>query len=103
MGRVLLISSNFPPVTGGSAVVYENICRAAHGAVAGLGASRDYATGNRFANAEAYDRKAGYPIHRLGHLWPAANRKSGLLGDLVLMARVLLKTLAIARQERIRA
>lgn len=100
MARVLLISSNFPPVTGGSAVVYENICRAAQGAVAGLGASCDYATGRPFATADAYDRKAGYAIHRLKFLRPVEGSKNGLPRDLLLMAWVLFKTLAVAHRER---
>ena len=63
MTRVLLISSTFPPVTGGSAVVYENICRSANGAVVGLGASHDYTTGRALAGVEAHDRNAGYSIY----------------------------------------
>jgi phosphatidylinositol alpha-1,6-mannosyltransferase len=107
MARVLLISSNFPPVTGGSAVVYENICRSADGAIAALAASHDYATGRPLAGAEAYDRRAGYPLHRMKLLRPAqapaGARLGGLLsrfGDLVLMAKVLARSVAVARQER---
>jgi glycosyltransferase involved in cell wall biosynthesis len=104
MARVLLISSNFPPVTGGSAVVYENICHSADGAVIGLAASCDYATGRPFAGTEAYDRRAGYPLHRMKLLRPSQIRAGGGLGarfaDLLLMTKVLARTVAVARKER---
>src|ERR1700761_5141102 len=110
MTRVLLISSTFPPVAGGAAVVYENICRSAHGAVVGLGASHDYATGRPLAGVEAHDRYAGYSIYRLKLLRPTKDttrpkRRSVLahLPDLFVMAKVLLRTVAIARKERIDA
>jgi phosphatidylinositol alpha-1,6-mannosyltransferase len=103
LARVLLISSTFPPVTGGSAVVYENICRCAAGAVAGLGARRDYATAEPMPSVEAHDAHANYPVHRMDLLRPAQNPStSGLrsgLKDLRLMAKLLARTLAIARRE----
>ena len=100
MARVLLISSNFPPVTGGSAVVYENICRSTTGAIAGLGASHDYASGRAFAGTEAYDRRAGYPLYRMKFLRPAQSRAASRFSDLLLMAKVLMRTVAVARKER---
>jgi glycosyltransferase involved in cell wall biosynthesis len=108
MTRVLLISSTFPPVTGGSAVVYENICRSANGAVVGLGASHDYTTGRALAGVEAHDRNAGYSIYRLKLLRPAKDRARNKvrsilshLPDIFVMAKVLLRTVAIARKERV--
>jgi len=104
MARVLLISSNFPPVTGGSAVVYENLCRSANGAIVGLAASHDYATGRPLAGTEDHDRRAGYPLHRMKFLRPPQARTSGRLvarlADLLLMAKVLARTVAVARKER---
>jgi phosphatidyl-myo-inositol dimannoside synthase len=108
MARILLISSTFPPVVGGSAVVYENLCRNADGAIVGLGATHDHATGRPFSGIEAYDLQAGYPIHRLRLLRPAMEpdgRKPGRarsrLRDLALMGRVLVDVAAIARRERV--
>lgn len=108
--RVLLISSTFPPVTGGSAIVYENICRSAGGAVVALAAARDYLTGKPFAGVEAYDRQAGYRVYRLPFLRPVnIARRPGLLsalrsglGDIALMLRLLLRAVRIARREKIK-
>lgn len=107
--RVLLISSTFPPVTGGSAIVYENICRFASGAVVALAASRDYLTGKAFAGVAELDRQAGYPIYRIPLLRPAnVARRPGLifalcsaLDDIVLMLRLLLRAVQIARRENV--
>ena len=103
MTRALLISSTFPPVTGGSAVVYENICRNAQGRVAGLGASQDYMTGEKLAGVAAHDAHAPYPIYRIPLLRPAESGKGkrGRLSDLLLMLRVLGAVVKIARRERV--
>jgi phosphatidylinositol alpha-1,6-mannosyltransferase len=108
MARVLLISSTLPPVVGGSAVVYENLCRNANGAIVGLGATHDYATGRPLCGVEDHDRHAGYPIHRLKLLRPATGadsrktgRKRSRFQDLMLMGRVLFHAVAIARREHI--
>ena len=103
MTRALLISSTFPPVTGGSAVVYENICRNAAGAVAGLAALNDYNTGEPFAGAALHDQNAPYPIHRIPLLRPAEGGKGGRLADLLLMVKVLGAVLRTARRERVGA
>lgn len=105
--RVLLVSSTFPPVTGGSAIVYENICRFADGAVIALAASRDYLTGLPFAGVADYDRRAGFPIYRIALLRPVNGpRRAGLLSalraglrDVLLMLRLLSRTVQIARRE----
>lgn len=107
--RVLLISSTFPPVTGGSAIVYENICRSAGGAVVALAASSDYLTGQPFSGAQAHDRQAGYPVYRLPLLRPVnIARRPGMasalrsaLGDLALMLGLLSRAVQIARRENI--
>jgi phosphatidyl-myo-inositol dimannoside synthase len=110
MARVLFISSTFPPVVGGSAVVYENLCRNADGAIVGLGATHDYATGCPLSGVEAHDRDARYRIYRLKLLRPAMKPSGGKTGrlrsrlrDLALMGQVLLRVAAIARRERIDA
>lgn len=107
--RVLLISSTFPPVTGGSAIVYENICRFSGGAVLALAASRDYLTGKPFADLESHDRKAGFAVHRLPLLRPVnTTRRPGLLSalrsgldDIGLMLRILLRAVRVARRENV--
>lgn len=105
--RVLLVSSTFPPVTGGSAIVYENICRFADGAVIALAASRDYLTGLPFQDVEAYDRQAGFPIYRIPLLRPVNGvRSPGLfsapraaLNDVGLMLKLLSRAVLVARRE----
>jgi len=83
--------------------VYENICRCAAGAVAGLGARRDYATAEPLPCVEAHDAAANYPMHRMDLLRPAQiSSTSGFRGrfkDLGLMIKLLARTLAIARRE----
>ena len=109
VARVLLISSTFPPVTGGSAIVYENICRFAGGAVLALAPSHDYLTGAAFADVAKHDRQASYPIYRIPLLRPVnVARRPGLiaalgsvLGDIVLMLRLLWRTARIARRENV--
>ncbi len=90
--------------------MYENICRAAKGAIVGLGTTHDYASGLPFAGTEAHDRNAGYRLYRMkllrpvqGHARAPGGALLSRLGDLFLMAKVLFKTVAIARRERVGA
>jgi len=106
--RVLMVSSNFPPVIGGSAAVYDNICKFSGGAIAALAPSRDYITGSAFDGVAAHDAKAGYRIYRTDLLRPS-NAASGkrlafksLFGDLRVMLEVLVRAATIVRSERIR-
>jgi glycosyltransferase involved in cell wall biosynthesis len=66
--KILLISSNFPPVIGGSSVVYDQICRNAAGTVIALGASRDRDTGEPLVGAAEHDQSCGYEIYRIAYL-----------------------------------
>ena len=109
VARVLLVSSTFPPVTGGSAIVYENICRFAGGAVVALAPSHDYLTGRSLAGAAEHDRQAGYPIYRVPLLRPVnIARRPGLifalrsaLGDIVLMLQLLRRVIGVSRRENV--
>lgn len=100
--RILLVSNNLPPVTGGSVTVYENLCQLAQGAIVALAPSHDYTTGRAFEAAQAYDAGAPYPIHRTKFLRPPNAPQGGgsRLADLVLMARILSKVVSVARKER---
>lgn len=106
--RILFISTNFPPVIGGAAIVYENLCRFSDGRVVALAGSNEYATGLPLAGMEAYDRCAGYPIHRMKMLHETNNKCRNRAAavwsqiyDLFLMAKMLFRTLYIARKEKI--
>ena len=104
--KILLISSNFPPVTGGASTVYENICRKGGGRVIALAPRRDYTTGNTLEGAEAYDATAGHPVHRLELLRPLAPGAAGgggsKLRDLRLMAAVLWRVAGICVADKVR-
>jgi glycosyltransferase involved in cell wall biosynthesis len=67
---ILFVSSNFPPVVGGSAVVYDQLCKNAGGEIVALSASRDYRTGNLWPDLPSADQGRGYTIYRLPFLRP---------------------------------
>lgn len=62
--RVLLVASNFPPIRGGAAVVYENLARRGRGRIIVLTASHSYVDGRELPGWREYDRAAPYRIHR---------------------------------------
>ena len=107
--RCLIVATNFPPVRGGSAVVYENLCKWAAPSVVVLTAWRNYATNDEIAGWRRHDRAEAFPIYRLEMLrppithsaWPIANIISLLFSDLPLMLRVFRKVRAIVRNHRI--
>lgn len=105
---VLMVSSNFPPVTGGSAAVYHNICRSSGGAIVALAPSRDYLTGKPFPGLAAQDSIAGYRLYRTDLLRPptaGAGKRwalGSLFGDFRVMLHALVQVAAIVRTERIR-
>jgi len=108
--KCLLITSIFPPIHGGSAVVYENICRyAPAGSVQVLAPWRHYATMEVLEDWEVYDTRAPYKVHRLELLRPpmvVAKSKLHslwlfLTTDIPLKLRVLWSTTRIIRREGI--
>jgi glycosyltransferase involved in cell wall biosynthesis len=68
--QILFVSSNFPPVIGGSAVVYDQLCRSAGGEIVALSASHDYRTGEPWQDLGQADAQRGYTIYRLPFLRP---------------------------------
>ena len=96
-GRILLVANNFPPVRGGSAVVYDTLARHAGGRVMVLAASRGYADGLAQIGWREHDRAAPYPVLRLKLLRTVLGqrRETGLarawfaLTDGAIRARVL--------------
>jgi phosphatidylinositol alpha-1,6-mannosyltransferase len=107
--RVLVISGNFPPIHGGSAVVYDNLCRYSEGRAVALTCSRNYMTGEEIAGWAAADAKAGYRIYRVALLRPLDHRRPGRLRamfravyvDLPLMMRVFMHVRRVTREEKI--
>ena len=110
--KILFISSNFPPVIGGSAVVYDQLCKNAGGKIIALGASRDYRTGEAWPDLAQADAVRGYTIHRLPYLRPQAfgadptNRFERaarvIFRDLPVMARLLTYVLLLLLRYRVK-
>lgn len=93
--RSVIVTSNFPPVLGGSCIVYSKLAEHGGGLVSVLAPSRDFHSGELLAGAAEHDRAAGFPVWRLDVLRPyetAKRRRGGSLGsaaaDLAVMARV---------------
>ncbi len=63
-GRVLLIASNFPPVRGGSAVVYDMLAQHAGGRITVLAPRRGYHDGLPLIGWREHDRRAPYRVIR---------------------------------------
>lgn len=97
--RILFVSSNFPPVIGGSSIVYDQLCRNASADIVALGASCRPGSGQPWPGLEELDAKCGYAIHRLPHLRPPhVLAGAGRLGRILALLRddlpIMLRTLA---------
>lgn len=78
--RILFVSSNFPPVVGGSGVVYDQICRNAADRVIAVGSRLNHDTGETLTGIEEFDAECPYPIFRRDYLRPRTpNRTHGRL------------------------
>jgi phosphatidylinositol alpha-1,6-mannosyltransferase len=109
--KCLLIASVFPPIKGGSAVVYENLC--AHmppGSVRVLTASHNYLNNREFDGWKEVDARAKFPIDRLRLLRPLmmpppanllASLGRFLFLDIPLFARIFLRAARIVRKHEI--
>lgn len=69
--KCILITSIFPPINGGSAVVYENLCKyAPENQVMVLAPKVHLATGELLEGWEEYDAKANFKVERIDLLRP---------------------------------
>jgi phosphatidylinositol alpha-1,6-mannosyltransferase len=69
--RCLLIASTFPPIHGGSAVVYDNLCQfMPAGTIRVLTAKKNYLNNAPVAGWQEHDSAATYPIDRTDFLRP---------------------------------
>lgn len=69
--RCLLIASTFPPIHGGSAVVYDNLCQfMPSGSIRVLTAKKNYLNNAAVAGWQEHDAAAAYPIDRTDFLRP---------------------------------
>lgn len=107
-GKVLLIANNFPPLRGGSAVVYDNLARASDGRIDVLAARLNYADGLPLIGWREHDRRAPYKVHRLRLLRTMLNdgeptlrsRLGVLASDLMIRFAVFVHVLRIVRRQR---
>src|ERR1700722_8155546 len=108
---ILLVSSTFPPVVGGSAVVYEQLCRNAPESTMGLGPSRNYKRGEPYSNLSERDAASPYIMYRLDYLRPISADKrrslpvrllSVLVDDLPVMAPTFASVGALTRRHRVK-
>ena len=106
--KLLLIASNFPPVHGGSAVVYDAIASAANGAVDVLAPRIGYADGLPLDGWLEHDRVAPYAVHRvrllrtvLASAIPSRWRWAAQIGgDIIIRLTVLVTILRIVWRGR---
>jgi phosphatidylinositol alpha-1,6-mannosyltransferase len=69
--RCLLVASTFAPVHGGSAVVYENLCRQMPaGSIRVLSARTNYIDNQEIKAWKQHDRSVPYPVDRIPLLRP---------------------------------
>lgn len=109
--HVLLITNNFPPVRGGSAVVYRELARRSQGRIHVLAPSCSYDDGFPLIGWREYDRTANHPVHRLpllrtpllkGAPSPGARLRLAAL-ELRLRARILARVAWLLKHEPIGA
>lgn len=79
--RCLVVANTFPPVHGGSAVVYDSLARFGHGRVSVLAPREDYRFGWPIRFWREFDRAAPFRVHRI-HLL-----RTGLLDNLPSLPR----------------
>jgi glycosyltransferase involved in cell wall biosynthesis len=107
--RCLIVTSNFPPVRGGSSEVYSNLATWGDGRVVVLTAARDYKTGERLPVASGPAAADGFAVHRIDLLRPLDRPAASPIGRLVsfagsdvpTMLRVFLAIARLVRRERI--
>nr|WP_294501230.1 glycosyltransferase [uncultured Rhodopila sp.] len=107
--RCLVVANIFPPIHGGSAIVYDSLARFGGGRVSVLAPEKDYRDGWPIKGWREFDRHAPFKVHRIsllrtGFLQVDAGRfqrAAGALADLVIRLNVLRAIRRIVRDEDI--
>jgi len=107
---VALITNNFPPLRGGSAVVYANLARCAGGRIIVVAPKIGYADGLPFIGWREHDRQAPYRVLRLPllrtRLLDEAPRGMArlpfLLGDAAIRIRLATTLMWLAARHHVR-
>jgi glycosyltransferase involved in cell wall biosynthesis/peptidoglycan/xylan/chitin deacetylase (PgdA/CDA1 family) len=109
--RCLMIASTFPPIHGGSAVVYDSLCRnMPAGSIRVLTAKTSYVSGQEIEGWREHDAAVDYPVERIALLRPrmlpapanslvSAGRL--LFQDVPLYAKAFLRAARLIRKHRI--
>jgi phosphatidyl-myo-inositol dimannoside synthase len=107
--RCLVVANTFPPVHGGSAIVYDSLARFGGGRVSVLAPQEDYRDGSPIQGWREFDRRAPFKVHRMRLLRTlflpddasTIQRIGGLVADLVIRVSVLRWIRRIVRTEKI--
>lgn len=106
----LVVANTFPPVHGGSAIVYDSLARFGKGRVSVLAPQEDYRNGYIIQGWREFDRKAPFSIHRIKllrtHFLPdqarVPQRLAGIVAELSIRAAVLTAIWKIIRDQDIK-
>lgn len=98
--RILLVANNFPPVRGGSAVVYDNLARFSRGQIEVLAPKLNYLDGLPLIGWREHDRRARFRTTRVSLLRtviPPGNRDGPLWRWLLVLSdlRIRLETIVV--------
>jgi phosphatidylinositol alpha-1,6-mannosyltransferase len=105
-----MLANVFPPISGGSAAVYEGLCQfCPRGSIHVLAPWRHYLTGTEIENWRQYDAAAGFPITRIELVRPPITAARSLLHslwlhltvDIPIKRRVLSAAIKLAFQQRV--
>lgn len=99
--RCLVVANTFPPVHGGSAIVYDSLARFGGGQVTVLAPSEDYRTGWPIQGWREFDRRAPFRVRRVRLLrTPLRGEDEGLPRRLLGAASDMLIRLSVLRAVR---
>jgi len=107
--RCLVVANTFPPVHGGSAIVYDSLARFGRGRVSVLAPQEDYREGWPILGWREFDRRAPFKVHRIRLLRTLFlpdgasifQRVGGLMADLVIRMSIMRSIWRVVRSERI--
>ncbi len=107
--RCLVVANTFPPVHGGSAIVYDSLARFSGGRVSVLAPQQDYRDGWPIRGWREFDRAAPFKVHRIRALRTQflpdeagfVRRIGGMAADVAIRISVLRAIWRIVRTEKI--
>jgi phosphatidylinositol alpha-1,6-mannosyltransferase len=107
--RCLVVANTFPPVHGGSAIVYDSLARFGGGQVSVLAPQEDYRDGWPILGWREFDRRVPFKVHRIRLLRTrflpenasVLQRIGGLAADVAIRVATLRGIWTIVRDERI--